>query len=299
MDIRQLRYFISVANHLNFTAAAKELHIAQPYLGKQIAELEMQIGLKLFVRNTRNVELTIGGAELLKEAITIVLRAEAAVNKARLVAQGSVGSLKIGFLGPLEKEVLPKLIKKFRQSCPSCRLNFVKLGWGPLNDALAGGSLDIAFTMSYGLDRLEGVSWRVSRYSYPLALVVPEEHPLAGKDIVHISALADEDFVVLSRSECPLAYEHMRQTCIANSFYPRIVGEAVLLEALLLMVETGIGISIQTKHTAAYANPGLKYIDLDGCSFVNDYVVAWRKTTTNALVPLFLETVAKEHFVIE
>ncbi|MBP2655537.1 MAG: hypothetical protein H6Q73_3106 [Firmicutes bacterium] len=299
MDIRQLRYFISVANHLNFTAAARELHMAQPYLSKQIAELEMQIGLKLFVRNTRYVELTVAGTELLKEAITIVLRAEAAVSKARLAAQGSVGSLKIGFMGPLEKEILPKLIKKFRQSYPSCHMNFAKLGWGPLNDALTGGTLDIAFTMSYGLERLQGVCWRPSRYSYPLSLIVPEEHPLAEKDIIHISELADEDFVVLSRSECPLAYEHMRQTCIANGFYPRIVGEASLLETLLLMVETGIGISIQTKHTAAYANPGLKYIALDGCAFINDYVVAWRKTTTNALVPLFLETVAKEHFVIE
>ncbi|MBP2643378.1 MAG: transcriptional regulator AlsR family [Firmicutes bacterium] len=297
MDIRQLRYFISVANNLNFTAAAKELHIAQPYLSKQIAELESQTGLKLFERNTRYVELTVAGTELLKEATFIVARAEAAVNKARLAAQGSVGNLKIGFMGPLEKEMLPVLLKKFRMSYPMCNLSFSKLGWGPLNEALVDGSVDIAFTVSDGLERLPGISWKTSRYFYPLSLVVPSEHPLAQKERIHLSALSDEPFIVLSREESPLAYENLRRICVASGFYPKIVCEASMLETLLLMVDIGMGIAIQTKHTQAYASPSIHYIELEGSDFYGGYVVAWRQKNTNPLVQLFIEVVEKEHFI--
>lgn len=299
MNIRQLRYFISVANNLNFTAAATELHIAQPYLSKQIAELEEQLGIKLFDRNTRHVKLTAAGIELFKEAIIIVARTERAITQAQLAAAGSIGTLKIGFMGPFEKDKLPELIKNFRKIYPNCTLNFSKLGWGPLNDALVRGTVDIAFTVTDGLERLHGISWRVSRDFYPLSLLVAADNPLAMKTKVHISTLAKEPFVVLSRAECPLAYENMRQICLANGFYPKIVGETPLIETLLLMVETGIGIAIQTKHTQAYASSNVRYIELEGCNFLSGYVVAWRKATTNPLVPLFLKTVTKEHFGVE
>lgn len=298
MDIRQMRYFISLAEALCFSVAAKNLHITQPALSKQIADLEAEIGVKLFIRNTRSVELTAAGASLLKDAVEIVADSDDAINQSRLAAQGYSGRLVIGFLGPLESEGLPELIRSFRSRCPHTDVNFIKLGWGPLNEALENSRLDIAFTMSSGLNELPGISWRLSHYSYPLSVVVPREHPLAVKNTVPIATLAHEAFVVLSRTESPLAYSHMRQMCLANGFQPNITGYAPNLETLFLMVAAGLGIAIQTKHTRAYASSQLSFIDLSGSSFVHGYAVAWKTTNPNPLIPLFLEILKEENFLI-
>ncbi|MBP2653041.1 MAG: hypothetical protein H6Q73_610 [Firmicutes bacterium] len=298
MNIKQLQYFISAAEYSNFSAAAKNLNITQPALSKQIADLEAQIGLKLFDRNTRWVKLTAAGAEFLKEAIAIITETESAINYARLAANGNVGSLSIGFLGPFEREELPKLVSNFRHNYPRAALSFSKLSWGALTESLEASKIDVAFTMTQGLHDLPGISFQLSRLFYPLSVIVPDDHPFANKIKVHISELATEPLIILSRSECPQAYEHMRHMCISNGFYPNIVATVPLLETLLLMVATGMGIAIQTKHVKAYANSNLRFIDLDGCSFINGYAVAWKTTNPNPLIPLFLESLKKEKFLI-
>lgn len=298
MDIRQMRYFIALAESLSFSAAAKSLQITQPALSKQIADLEDEIGVKLVSRNTRSVELTAAGASLLTDAAAIVADSDDAINQSRLAAQGYNGRLVIGFLGPLESEGLPELIRSFRSRCPHTDVSFLKLGWGPLNEALENSHLDIAFTMSSGLNELPGISWRLSHYSYPLSVVAPKEHRLSQKNTVPISDLSQESFVVLSRTESPLAYNHMRQMCLANGFQPNIRGYAPNLETLFLMVAAGLGIAIQTKHTRAYAGPYLSFIDLSGSSFVHGYAVAWKTTNPNPLIPLFLEILKEEKFLI-
>ncbi|MBP2653040.1 MAG: hypothetical protein H6Q73_609 [Firmicutes bacterium] len=297
MDIRQLRNFISVAEHLNFSAAAKDLHISQPALSKQITDLESQTGLQLFIRNTRNVELTSAGAALFEKSLAIVARSDAAINKARLASQGSVGRLHIGYLGSFENK-LPELIRKFRISFPNCDITFSQFNWGLLNQALEDGNLDIAFTPSYGLEGLSGVSWKLGYHSYSLTAIVPQEHPLATKESVPLSAFAHEPFVVLSRQECPLAYNHMRQLCKASGFTPNIVGIAPILETLLLMVATGMGITIHSKLVSSYGICNLHYLDLEDCPFTFNMAVAWKSTNSNPLIPLFLNTFDKEYCLV-
>lgn len=98
MDIRQLRYFITVAEHLNFTKAANQLYVAQSAISQQIADLEDQVGVKLFIRNKRSVKLTPAGSVFLKEAIEIVEKTSGAIEKAKQTDEGIIGSLSIGFL---------------------------------------------------------------------------------------------------------------------------------------------------------------------------------------------------------
>jgi DNA-binding transcriptional LysR family regulator len=298
MDIRHLRYFIAVAENLNFTMAAKLLHISQPSLSKQISDLEIQIDLQLFVRNTRGVELTAAGAALLEEANAIVTRSETAVAKARLAAAGNVGNLRIGFLGPFEKQGLSQLIRKFRHNCPKSNISFNKLNWNSLNEALENGKLDIAFTPSYGLDKLYGISWEKASDSYPLSIVVAPEHPLADKTSICLSTLANESFLILPRTEYSLAYDHMRQLCIASGFRPKIIAYPPDLETLLLLVATGVGITMHSKLTDFYAGSNLHYLNIEGCSFAFDFAMAWRTTNSNPLIPLFLATLRKENFLI-
>lgn len=297
MDIRQLRYFISVAEHLNFSAAASHLHLTQPALSKQIADLEAEIGQRLFIRNSRSVELTASGAVLLSNATSIVAKSDLAIIRARQAANGCSGKLQIGILSPFERKELPILITKFHNNYPETVVNFTILGWKSLNAALINGNVDIAFTPVQGIRDLPDIAWLPTRHSYPLSVVVPQEHPLANAKSVTIPALAQERFVMLSQAEYPLAYHHMRQMCIDHGFYPNIVGEAPLMETLLLMVATGVGITIHSKLTDAYSISNLRFIPLAECSFTFDLVVAWQKSTLNPLVPLFLETLKDQRFL--
>ena len=119
MEIRQLRYFISVAEHLNFTEAAKQLFVAQPAVSQQIKSLEKEIGIKLFVRDKHSVQLTPAGKVFLNDAIEMLNRFEDVIKKARKAEIGEVGELSIGFLNAPVKNFLPGLVKDFRRKLSS------------------------------------------------------------------------------------------------------------------------------------------------------------------------------------
>lgn len=294
MDIRQLHYFALAAKHLNFTAAAKEAHIDQSALSRHIVDLETRVGLKLFNRSTRSVQLTAAGAELIKHAHEIIRKADEAINQAHLAAKGNIGSLRIGFTSPLEKDKLPAAIKKFRAGYPNINLSVLRFNLGPLNQALAKGELDIAFTFSYGLENISGITWDVCPLypqPTPLCVVVPPEHPLAEKNRVGLADLIHEPFVAISRSEDPDTYDHLQRLCITHGFYPNIVCEAPLMENLLLLVETGIGITVLSGHAQAFASPKLRFIEIENYDYRISRVVAWKEANPNPLIPLFLEAV--------
>lgn len=294
MDINQLHYFILVAKHLNFTAAAKEAHIDQSALSKQIAELEAFLGLKLFIRNTRSVRLTAAGSEFLTDAIEILAKIEKALTKVRQISKGSIGNLRIGFTGAieLEKDKFPAFIKKFRSHNPNVDLSLVRLNLGPLLQALTRGDLDIIFTFSPEIEDIPDIKWEkcpLYPLSMPMCVVVPMEHAIANYDKINLAELAQQPFVVLSLTESPSMHNHLHRLCISHGFHPNITSEAPLLENLLLLIETGIGISILSRHTQAFAGPNLRFIEIENYDFPVDRVVAWKKANPNPLIPLFLD----------
>lgn len=295
MDIRQLRYFSLVAKHLNFTAAAKEAHMDQSALSKQIADLEGRIGLKLFLRTTRSVKLTASGTELLKYATEIIAKSEEAIRRAHLAAAGSIGTLRIGFTGSMEqdKDKLPAFIKQFRFNHPSINISLLRCNITPLNQSLDQGNLDVAFTFSYGLEGMVGIKWEICPFhpkSHPMCIVLPIDHPLAHRDTICISEVAREPFVIMSRTEAP-NYDHMERLCTTYGFHPTIVFETPVLENLLLMVETGIGITILAKHTMAFAGPNVRFVEIANYDYRVNRVIAWKETSNNPLIPLFLESI--------
>jgi len=293
MDIQQLRYFVLVAKHLNFTAASKEIHIDQSALSKQIADFESHLGLKLFLRSTRSVQLTAAGAELLKDATELITKSEEVIMRAHLAAKGSIGSLRIGFTGAIEneKDKFPAFIKKFRTAYPDVNLSLLRFNLGPLNQALERSDVDIAFTFSQGLEEIPGITWdKYPLYpqSMPMCVVVSADHPLANAQKVELSTLANEPFVTFSRTDAPTNYDDTLRLCASHGLHPNIVCEAPLLENLLLLIETGIGIAILSRHTQAVAGGNIRFIEIEDCDYLIDRVVAWRKTNSNPLIKLFL-----------
>jgi len=154
MDIQQLRYFISVAKKLNFTEAAKEHFVAQSAISQQIKELEKFLGVKLFIRTNRSVRLTAAGKTLLSEAEDIINKTDEAVKKVQLAARGVIGTLKIGFILPMEKVILPDILKDFTCNYPHIDLSLLRLDWGYLNKSLEKDEIDLAFTFDLGFENM-------------------------------------------------------------------------------------------------------------------------------------------------
>jgi len=288
MDIRQLRYFIAVAENLSFTEAAKQLYVAQSAVSQQIADLENKLGVKLFDRNKRSVKLTNAGAVLLEEAITLVNKSEEAIKKTRQAELGIVGNLNIGFLGYTEKNLLPYLIRNFRSNYPKIDLHLDQYTHGMLIESLNTGELDIAFTLGFGIDKIGGLE-KKSIFTETVSIVMYCDHPLANKDRIKLSDLSNEDFIVLNKEESPQGYNQTLLICANNGFTPNIVSEPRLLSTVLMLVDAGMGIAILPRSLENNASPSLRFIDIEGERIEHELVVTWKKSNTNPSIALFLK----------
>ncbi len=288
MDIRQLRYFIAVAEYLSFTEAAKHLFVAQSAVSQQIADLEKGIGVQLLIRNKRSVKLTNAGAVLLKEAINLVNKSSEAIEKTRQAELGIIGSLKIGFLGYTERNFLPDLIRQFRRNYPKVDLQLDQFNHGALIQALNSGELDMGFTLSFGLENIGGLE-KKHILTETISIVMHCEHPLANKKIINIADLAHERFITLNREESPQGFNQTLLICANNGFFPDIVSEPRLLHTVLLLVDAGMGIAILPKSLQRHSSPSLRFIDVEGAT--NDYelALAWKKADANPSISLFLK----------
>jgi len=291
MDTRQLRSFIAVAQHLNFTEAAKHLYLAQSSLSRQIAELEKELGVSLFSRTNRSVQLTPAGSLLLKEAASLISQIDAIIEQTRKANSGFIGSLRIGCHG-LERYFFPKLAKTFRQNYANINLYIDWLNIKALNNALLCRTVDIGFTLELEVQHLSEIMSK-KIYTDPLVVMMPHDHPLAQCSQINLSSLMTEPFVILSRQECPGAFQNTVQLCVENGFSPNIISEPATIEALILLVESGVGISIISQHMEAYGNSNMRFIPLTNTNAIINIVVCWNKKNNNPAIPLFVSELEK------
>lgn len=295
MEIRQLRYFISVAEHLNFTEAAKQLFVAQPAVSQQIKSLEKEIGIKLFVRDKHSVQLTPAGKVFLNEAIEMLNRSEEAIKKARKAEIGEVGELNIGFLNAPVKSFLPSLVMEFRRKYPHIQISLNHYQTGQIVEKLRNAEVDIAFTMSFGPQDIADWEYK-TLFSQPYCVFMNQEHPLAKKDRISIYDLADEPFVMLDRKESPQGYDHLFTLFANHGFLPNITIQTERIETVLTIVEAGLGIAVLPKHLLVYGNPSLRYMEIEEWNHTVDIVVAWKKINPNPSIPLFLKELDSINF---
>ncbi len=288
MDIRQLEIFNCVAERLNFTEAARHLYLTQSAVSLQIADLEKQLDVKLFARNSHSVQLTEAGQVFLKEAKFIIAASEEAIKKARHTASGFAGTIKIGFLESHTKHYLPKLVKDFRSSYPKIKLILKQFSWGSLNLALERGDVDVGLTMSVALQNTPKVVWQTLYWDVE-CFVMPNDHPLANEPQLDLALIAREPFVVLNREVAPCPYDFTLRLCNNRGFTPNFVERPFLTEILLTLVESGEGIAILPYFTTKpYASPNLRFLKLEGDDAQVEMVASWRRTNRNPAIPLFL-----------
>ena len=196
LDLRKLRYFVAVATGLHFGEAAERLYVAQPVLSRQIRKLEQALGVELFVRSSRHVELTHAGRQLLEEARPLLAAADAAARCVRRAAEG-VGTLTVGFF---TGDPISRVVKEFRVTRQDVTVDVIRIYWSDQTEVLLDGRADVAF-IHLPIDET-GLAM-VRLYSTPRMALLPADHSLAGRDRISITELAD-DPVILHRGASPV-----------------------------------------------------------------------------------------------
>lgn len=287
MDIRPFRYFITVAEHLNFTEASKQLYVAQPAVSQQIAYLEKKLGVKLFLRDKHSVQLTDAGSVFLKDARKILKNLDEAIENARQAEAGLIGTINIGLLSAPVRNFLPALVREFRRKYPKVNISFNFYHVGQIIEKLKADEIDIAFTLSLGLQSIGGVEYK-TLWTQSHCIIMHQDHPLANKKSINIAELAQESFVMLERQESPPGFDLLLAACANHGFYPDVVNQASRIEAVLMMVDAGIGITILPKHLQLYASPTLRFINIEGDDLKVDVLACWKKMNKSQSLSLFL-----------
>lgn len=293
MDIRSLKYFLMVAECLNFTEASRRLFIAQSALSQQIAELEKKVGVALFERNKRSVRLTNAGAIFLNDAQDIVRRYEEALIRVRQTEQGLLGQLNVGYLSESFANFLPPFIQGFINNYPTIDLHFEGLNNGPLMDKLADSEIDIAFTVNLGLEYVPDVEQILIGQDY-VSVILPRNHPFSSDKSNNFSRFSNEHFIFMDRNQSPQGFDRTIQICADAGFSPNISSNVHNIKDIIFMVESGLGIAILPKNVVENYSRNLCIIPIENGKYVINLVAAWKKNNKNPSLPFFLEALQLE-----
>jgi len=214
MDLRHLRYFVAVAEEQNVTRAALRLHLSQPPLSRQMRNLEEELGLALFHRDVKAVRLTEAGRVFLTEARIILKRAEDAVEKAKEVARGKHGEIRVGYAPSLTVELLPRALKYFRESNSGVHVQLHDLSTQEMLRGLSDGKLHAALLVQVPPKALAGLVFE-ELHRHLVCVAMHRAHPLARARRVGLAQVANERLVAFTLADYP---EH--QAWIAGLFAP-------------------------------------------------------------------------------
>jgi DNA-binding transcriptional LysR family regulator len=243
-ELRQLRYFVTVAEELHFSRAARRLNIAQPPLSQQIRQLEAAVGAQLFVRTSRKVELTPAGSAFLEGARRALSEAERAAEMAQRASKGETETVRVGFTDSAALSILPGTIRRFRAELPMVHLDLSEASTLAQLDAVRLGVVDIAFVRGPVTGTLppDLRSQIVLEESFSVAL--PIDHALAKKKRSGVRALAGEPMVLFPRHLAPAFHDIITTMCRDAGFSPVISQEAAEYQTILSLVAAGLGVSI-------------------------------------------------------
>jgi LysR family transcriptional regulator, benzoate and cis,cis-muconate-responsive activator of ben and cat genes len=216
-ELRHLRYFVAVAEELNFRRAAERLHMAQPPLSLAIRQLEQELGTKLFSRSTREVNLTDAGRVFLEGARRTLAELERAGRDARRAGSGELGQLRVAYSWSARFETLPVIGRAFRASHPDVALLTEAMWNASMLPALRSGAVDVAIALCP--ETAAGFSYEAIR-DEPVVAILPTAHPHANDDQLALEALRGDDFVMFPRELAPRLHDFLVDLCRRAGFEP-------------------------------------------------------------------------------
>ncbi|WP_171472485.1 LysR substrate-binding domain-containing protein [Frigoriglobus tundricola] len=291
MELRHLRYFIAVAEELNFTRAALRVGIGQPPLSQQIRDLEKELGASLFRRLPHGVELTRVGEAFLPEARAVLDQANRAARTAQRASRGEYGRLRVGFTGSAAfRPEVPAAIRDFRRRYPHVDLTLEEAPTADLIERLMTGDLDAAFVRP-GRSNPEGMRVRDLGAEAMMA-VLPAAHRLARSSSIPFAALAGEPLVLFPRTAGPGFFDAIMEACRRAGFEPVLGSVAPQLTSVANLVAAGMGVSVVPESVAQVRVQGVRYRRLTGEPPVAHLVLVTRLVEESIVVSNFLGLVS-------
>ena len=292
MNLNQLRYFVSVAEHGSFTKAAIQHYISQTAITQQIHALEENIGVKLLDRNSRPASLTPAGKIFLKEAREILSRMDAALLRTREASTGLEGELHLGYTKGYEHSDLPKHLRRFHHDYPNILLSCYRRDTDELAAGLIHGDYDVIFTWdSTNIHLEETLEYRMFE-RVPLRVALYASHPLARRKMLSRRDLKQENILFMSPSGTGHSFgdDFYIKLYQQAGYQPNILLRSSDMESILMMVaaEEGISIVPEYSHTWNIGTENVVFIPLSGEDEHEEILIAWRKNDDNP---------ALEHFI--
>lgn len=291
VELRTVRYVLAVAETLHFGRASEQVLVSQPSLSRQVRALEREIGVTLFDRTSRRVQLTTAGAEFVSVARRALDLLDVAVERARESARGQIGQLRLGFVTTAAIDVLPQVLALHRVHRPRVSLSLTECATGEQAEALLAGDIDVGIGRDLpALDRLDVDVIRIE----PIRVAIADAHPLAGRPAVRLEDLANEPIVRLPpgtarRSDLLLA--QLPWAAPIGALDPAGVQVAHQYMTLLALVAAGMGIALVPDPVTRLRKDGVQYLRLEHADATSALTLACRTDDRSPTVRDFRELI--------
>ena len=295
IELRQLRYFIAVAEENHFGRAAARLHMTQPPLSQTIQSLESSLGTPLFCRTKRSIALTPAGLALLPEARRILQQAAALPDLARRAASGESGLLSLSFVSTADYSILPPLLREFRERYPQVQIDLREATTDIQVDDLLQGRIDAGLLIPPLHDKARMELDYLTVLSEPLILAAPQDMTaLQGKREVSLHAVADMPLIIFPRRIAPAFHDAILACFREAGLTPRIGQEAIQMQTIVGLVSAGMGIALVPQSVSNLKRPGVEYKSLSHKTAAVETGLAWRRDNMSPVLRTFLELLRKK-----
>ncbi len=290
MELRHFRYFVAAAEEEHVGLAARRLNVSQPSLSRAIADLEQELGVRLFERAGRGIRLNPAGRQFLAGAQQVLAEVERASASARRVGSGEVGQLDIGAVDTVSwAGVVPEALRALRSARPGVLLRLFPLSSRDQLAAIQGGRLDVGFL--YNRPQEDPATQALAVAEDKVVLAVPADHGLSGAGKVALSDLAEEAFVSFPRAASPVYHDRLARACAGRGLQPRVVQEAATGAGILAIVASGLGIAFVNSAVRWRRPHNIELLEVEDLELKLVLDCVWREDNEAPALAPFLEAV--------
>ncbi|MDE5420483.1 LysR family transcriptional regulator [Labilibaculum sp. DW002] len=285
IELRHYKYFLALAKDLHFRKAAERLYISQPGLSRQIKQMEEDLGINLFERHNRKVELTKAGLYLQNELTNTFKRLDDIIDHAKLLNDGMDGNLKLGYVGSAMQLVIPELLLKYKNKHPNVLFNLNEMDNDKQIHALLNQEIDVGFVRMERVPR--GIEIQPV-FEDTFSLVLPKDHPLTESNFNDLSQVKDESFILFDSSYSESYHEKVMQIFDESGFSPLVSHNTVNASSIFRLVENNFGISIVPTSLQLGYDMDVKFIELTEIPQRTTLKLVWNSVNTNPILEKFL-----------
>jgi DNA-binding transcriptional LysR family regulator len=290
MELRHLRYFLAVAEDLHVGRAAQRLHISQPPLSRQIHQLEEELGVALFKRDKKRMQLTVAGRAFLEEARAILERTDHAVRLVQRASRGQVGLLRIGFIeSATASGLLGRVLARFRKQYPDVELELSKLLSLRQAEALRAHQLDAGFIYTRPPEAAD-LLFRTVLPGY-VVTAVARSSPLAKNRQIPLATFAKQPLIIWRRALSPILYDQLMSRCRAAGHEPHVAQHTSQMQTTISLAAAGVGLGIIPSSFAATRVPGVVYRPIAGLGIGMDMELMYRAGDESPVLHAFIAVV--------